>query len=197
MRGHGEADFVVDRRPQVAQRAVRLGARRSSATPAAHHAAMSLRRGLLRRAAGAERDGFDWVPESSRRARGFAVWPRSGRWADPGSSTSSSATARSPAGWPSASGRGPRVAILNEVVLNQVLVRFEGLTGDRRRPETPARATSSTPSSATARARWAGRPGRGTAAMRVSVSGWHTTEDDIDRSAAAILACLAEVDGAG
>jgi hypothetical protein len=30
--------------------------------------------------------------------------------------------------------------------------------------------------------------------MRVSVSGWRTTDDDIDRSAAAILACLAGVD---
>ena len=38
---------------------------------------------------------------------------------------------------------------------------------------------------------WAGR-----AAMRVSVSGWQTTEADIDRSAAAILACLAAVDAA-
>ena len=36
---------------------------------------------------------------------------------------------------------------------------------------------------------WAGR-----AAMRISISGWQTTEDDIDRSAAAILACLATVD---
>ena len=32
--------------------------------------------------------------------------------------------------------------------------------------------------------------------MRVSVSGWRTTEDDIDRSAAAILRVLAEVDAA-
>jgi hypothetical protein len=38
---------------------------------------------------------------------------------------------------------------------------------------------------------WAGR-----AAMRFSVSGWRTTEDDIERSAAAILACLAAVDEA-
>ena len=30
--------------------------------------------------------------------------------------------------------------------------------------------------------------------MRVSVTSWRTTEDDIDRSAAAILACLATVD---
>jgi hypothetical protein len=29
--------------------------------------------------------------------------------------------------------------------------------------------------------------------MRISVSGWQTTEDDIDRSADAILRCLAEV----
>ena len=35
---------------------------------------------------------------------------------------------------------------------------------------------------------WAGR-----AAMRFSVSGWQTTEEDIDRSADAILRCLAEV----
>ena len=32
--------------------------------------------------------------------------------------------------------------------------------------------------------------------MRVSVSGWQTTEADIDRSAAAILGCLATVDAA-
>jgi hypothetical protein len=30
--------------------------------------------------------------------------------------------------------------------------------------------------------------------MRVSISGWQTTEDDIDRSAAAILHCLANID---
>jgi hypothetical protein len=30
--------------------------------------------------------------------------------------------------------------------------------------------------------------------MRVSVSSWKTTEDDIDRSAAAILRCLEGVD---
>lgn len=38
---------------------------------------------------------------------------------------------------------------------------------------------------------WAGR-----AAMRVSVSGWRTTEADIELSTDTILRCLAEVDGA-
>ena len=100
---------------------------------AAHHAAMTLGAAYYVETAGAERDGYNWVPESSRRARGFAVLAalrslgRSGlvdlierdcalarRMAD----------ARSPP--------GPRVAILNEVVLNQVLVRFEAR---RRRPD--------------------------------------------------------------
>jgi len=33
--------------------------------------------------------------------------------------------------------------------------------------------------------------------MRVSVSGWQTTTDDIERSAAAILRCVTAVDAAG
>jgi hypothetical protein len=37
---------------------------------------------------------------------------------------------------------------------------------------------------------------QGRAAMRVSVSSWKTTEADIDRSAAAILRCLDEIDAA-
>jgi hypothetical protein len=36
----------------------------------------------------------------------------------------------------------------------------------------------------------------GRAAIRISVSGWRTTEADADRSAATILACLASVDEA-
>jgi glutamate/tyrosine decarboxylase-like PLP-dependent enzyme len=40
---------------------------------AAHHAAMSLRAAYYVVAADSQRDGFDWTPESSRRARGFAV----------------------------------------------------------------------------------------------------------------------------
>ena len=40
---------------------------------AAHHAAMSLGAAYYVVAADSERDGFDWTPELSRRARGFAV----------------------------------------------------------------------------------------------------------------------------
>jgi len=40
---------------------------------AAHHAAMTLGAEYYVEAAGSERDPYNWTPESSRRARGFAV----------------------------------------------------------------------------------------------------------------------------
>ena len=92
---------------------------------------------------------------------------------------------------------GPRVTILNEVVLNQVLVRFDadgddpdGTVGDTRTREVIA-AVQRDGTCWLGGTTWAGR-----AAMRLSVSGWQTTEADIDRSATAILGCLATVDAA-
>src|SRR5207253_10334508 len=41
---------------------------------AAQRAAMTLSAAYLQQMEGAERDGIDWVPESSRRARGFVLW---------------------------------------------------------------------------------------------------------------------------
>jgi hypothetical protein len=68
------------------------------------------------------------------------------------------------------------VEILNDVVLNQVLARF----GDRT-------------ASVVARVQkegvcWlGGTTWQGGDAMRISVSSWRTTEDDIDRSADSII----------
>ena len=88
----------------------------------------------------------------------------------------------------------PRVTILNEVVLNQALVRFQpagddpdGTAGDRR-TRAVIEAVQRDGTCWLGGTTWAGR-----AAMRVSVSGWRTTADDIERSADAILACLAAV----
>ena len=44
------------------------------ADPTAHHAAMTLGAAYYVETTGAERDNYNWVPESSRRARGFPVW---------------------------------------------------------------------------------------------------------------------------
>ncbi len=44
------------------------------ADAAAHHAAMTLGAAYYVETTGGERDNYNWVPESSRRARGFAIW---------------------------------------------------------------------------------------------------------------------------
>ena len=69
-------------------------------------------------------------------------------------------------------------AVLNEVVLNQVLVSF----GD---PETTRHVIAEVQSEGTC---WCGgTEWQGHTAMRISVSCWATTEDDIERSLAAIV----------
>ena len=75
------------------------------------------------------------------------------------------------------------VEVLNDVVLNQVLVRF-GDDDDATNAVDRARAAR--------RHLLAGRQHvRGRAVMRVSVVGWQTTAEDVDRSAEAILAAAA------
>ena len=79
-------------------------------------------------------------------------------------------------------GAEPGVAILNNVVLNQVLVRF-GDDDERTRAVIAAVQEDGTC--------WAGgTTWHGMAAMRISVSSWATTDADIDRSAEAIIRCF-------
>jgi hypothetical protein len=77
------------------------------------------------------------------------------------------------------------VHILNDVVLNQVLVRFDAADGD---DDAWTRAViGRVQAEGTC---WAGGAiWQGRQAMRISVSNWSTTEADIDRSADAILRC--------
>ena len=72
--------------------------------------------------------------------------------------------------------------ILNDVVLNQVLVRF----GDG---ETTREVIRRVQADGTC---WlGGTDWQGEHAMRISVSNWRTTREDVERSAAAILAAAA------
>jgi glutamate/tyrosine decarboxylase-like PLP-dependent enzyme len=117
------------------------------------------------------------APELSRRARGVEVWAvlralgRSGL-ADlierDCRHATSFAEGLSAAGF----------EILNDVVLNQVLVSF----GD---DETTRRVVAAIQEDGTC---WAGvTVWQGRTAMRISVSGWSTTDDDVERSLAAML----------
>jgi len=80
------------------------------------------------------------------------------------------------------------VEVRNEVVLNQVLVRFLATDGDH--DARTRRVIERVQHDGTC---WmSGTTWRGQAAMRISVSNWSTDEADVDRSVAAILRCAAE-----
>ena len=86
--------------------------------------------------------------------------------------------------------RVPGIRILNTVVLNQVLVQFDG-TGDRTADTITQAVMSEIQKEGTC---WAGGAvWQGTPVMRISISNWSTTEADIDRSAAAIAQCYRTV----
>src|SRR5215203_5882154 len=97
---------------------------------AAHHAAMTLGAAYYVETAGGERDPYNWVPESSRRARGFPIWAALRSLGRRGVSEliarNSDGARRFAAGLEGA----PGIRILNDVVLNQVLVRFDDPSGD-------------------------------------------------------------------
>jgi glutamate/tyrosine decarboxylase-like PLP-dependent enzyme len=156
----------------------------------AHRAAMSASAAYLMHAAGRERDNFDWVPEFSRRARGIPIYAtlRSlGRRGIGQLVSRSCGLARLMAERLRAA---PGVEVLNDVVLNQVLVRFHP----------PAAGDSDAFTQAVvARVQrdgtcWLGSTiWHGMAAMRISVSNWSTTEADADVSVEAMLRCAREV----
>src|SRR5581483_9202469 len=116
---------------------------------------------------------------SSRAVRGhFRSTPRSGRSGGRASPISSSAAARRFASALEAGG----ATILNDVVLNQVLVRFGDGDYTREVVERVQREGTCWPS---------GTSWEGEYAMRISVCNWRTTDADVDRSVDSILAAAA------
>ena len=148
-----------------------------------HHDAMTSSAAYLIQTQGPERDAVDWVPEFSRRARGIPVYAtlRSlGREGVEALVDNSCARARQMA---DLLGRIDGVRVLNDVVLNQVLVRFADDDATTRAVITGVQKDGTC---------WlGGTVWHGMAAMRVSVSNWQTSEQDVERSAAAIAGVFA------
>ncbi len=159
------------------------------AHPDAHRAAMSVRAAYLEQAdPDAARDQLDWNPEFSRRARGFPIYAAIRSLGRSGIAAMVEGSCERAQQLAAILGAADGVEILNEVVLNQVLVRFgddDEATRDavRRVQEDGTCWLSGTT--------WQGR-----AAMRISVSNWQTSAEDVERSAAAILEAAAAVAGA-
>jgi glutamate/tyrosine decarboxylase-like PLP-dependent enzyme len=123
------------------------------------------------------------TPQSSQRARGAEVWAvlaALGREGVAGLVEQTCRLARRAADGLREGGG----TVLNDVVLNQVVTGFGG-------PDRTDAVIAAVQRDGTC---WCGPTiWQGQRAMRLSVSCWNTTEDDIDRSVAAIRSCLAAV----
>ncbi|HWH24681.1 MAG TPA: pyridoxal-dependent decarboxylase [Candidatus Limnocylindria bacterium] len=154
----------------------------------AQQAAMSGSAPYLLRSA-AQREGWEWVLDSSRRARGFALYAalrslgRDGvrelveRCCDLAGRLADQLAA------------APGIEVLNDVVLNQVLVRFT----PQPRGDADAHTRAVLARVQDGGIAWMGGTlWQARAAMRLSVSNWSTTEADIDATVAAILQAHAQ-----
>jgi glutamate/tyrosine decarboxylase-like PLP-dependent enzyme len=143
--------------------------------PAALRAAMAITAAYL--PFGERREPSDYTPELSRRARGVEVWAALRVLGRAGVAELVDRTCRHATRF----AEGLRAAgydVLNEVVLNQVLVSF----GDAERTRRVIAAIQEDGTCWTGPTVWQGRT-----AMRISISGWSTTEADVERSLAAMI----------
>lgn len=149
--------------------------------PALLEAAMSASASYL--AQGAQRHPFRYTPEMSRRARSLPLWAALRSLGRRGVAQMVERCCRHAARF--ADGlRAAGHAVLNEVVLNQVLVSFGS-------PQITNAVIAEVQRDGTC---WCGGTlWQGETAMRISVSSWATTEEDVDKSLAAILRIAARV----
>ena len=158
------------------------------AHPEAHRAAMGIRAGYLLHGSGDQRDALDYNPDHSRRARGFAVYAAIRALGRQGVAELVERCCGLAGRFAERLAAADGAEVLNQVVLNQVLVRFLAADGDH--DAHTRRVVDRTQQDGTC---WmSGTTWRGRAAMRISVSNWSTDEADVDRSVAAILRCAAE-----
>src|SRR4051794_23594225 len=117
------------------------------------------------------RDQVDWVPEFSRRARGFAVYAALRSLGRSGLAELIERTCACAVRFADGIAVLDGVEVLNDVVLNQVLFRFE----TDEQTDAVLRAVQEAGDVWMSGTVWEGRR-----AIRVSVSNWQTDDDEID-----------------
>ena len=159
----------------------------------AHRRAMTIAASYLPLTADGERDPSHYVPELSRRARGFAVWTMIralGRSGIAEMVERHCRVARMMAGTLAAE---PGIAVMNDVVLNQAVVRFGAdlpdAEGDALTQKVIARIQEDGECFAGG-AKW-----RGHQVMRISVIGFGTDQQEGTRSTNAMLRAYRAVRG--
>ena len=148
------------------------------ADEAAHRSVMSLAAAYIV-ATGSERDPHEYVPEESRRARAIPVYATLRSLGRSGLAEMIERNCRQAHRFRDAL-RAAGFVILNDVVLNQVLVSFGTA-------EQTLAIISAIQQDGTC---WCGGTvWQGHTAMRISVSNWSTTDQDVERSIQAIIRC--------
>jgi glutamate/tyrosine decarboxylase-like PLP-dependent enzyme len=148
------------------------------ADPQAHRAAASYTAAYLEgQGEGSVRSPSDYVLESSRRARGFASWAALRELGREGLTELVDRCCALARRFAEQLAALDGVEVANEVVLNQVLVSF----GSDERTDQVIAAVQTDGTCWMGGTVWRGRR-----YMRIAVSNWSTTEDDVDRSVASI-----------
>lgn len=128
-----------------------------------------------------EREPYHYTPEMSRRARGVEVWAALKSLGRSGVAALVGRCCRHAARF--AEGlRDAGFEVPHDVVLNQVMVRF----GDDATTDRVIRAIQRDGTCWCGGTTWSGRR-----AMRIAVSSWATTDEDVERSLAAMIRCAA------
>jgi glutamate/tyrosine decarboxylase-like PLP-dependent enzyme len=143
------------------------------AHPESHRIAMTVSASYLIQDEGARRvrDQVDWVPEFSRRARGFPIYAALRSLGRSGLVDLVERCCGAASRFAEAIAELEGVELLNDVVLNQVLFRFET---DERTDEVLAEVQRD------GRIWLSGTTWDGRKAIRVSVSNWQTSDEEID-----------------
>jgi glutamate/tyrosine decarboxylase-like PLP-dependent enzyme len=157
-----------------------------TAHPDAHRAAMGIRASYLaQQDEGGVREPIDHNPEASRRARGIPVYAAIRSLGRSGIAELVERCCRHARRFADALGDNEGIEVLNDVVMNQVLVRFDD---DDKTTNDVIRKVQEEGTLWLGGATWRDR-----AVMRISVSNWSTTADDVDRSVDAIVRCYRSV----
>jgi glutamate/tyrosine decarboxylase-like PLP-dependent enzyme len=150
----------------------------------AHRAAMTLEAPYYVKSPNEVRANHNFVPEASRRARGFPVYAALRSLGKRGVGEMVERCSRLASRMAGRLAVHPRVRILNDVVLNQVLVGFDP-PGEGDADAFTAEVIRRVQADGTC---WlGGTTWHGMHVMRISVANWSTTESDIEMSADAIL----------
>jgi glutamate/tyrosine decarboxylase-like PLP-dependent enzyme len=154
--------------------------------PESHRAAMTIAASYLIQDEGAQRvrDQVDWVPEFSRRARGFAVYAALRSLGRRGLRELVERCCDGAARFAAAIAELDGVEVLNEVVLNQVLFSFDS---DERTDEILRLVQED------GRVWMSGTTWDGRKAIRISVSNWQTGDAEIDLAVEAFAQVAGQV----